>query len=533
MQVDMDRLFPTMDEIPEEHRIKEFKNGLNYLIDGKISKHDKPGMEVFSPIILNKNSVRKPFKIGESPMLGKDEALSALEAAERAYASGMGVWPQMILKERIKHVEKFLEMIRPLEKEFVNLEMWEIAKPYKACCDEFRRTVKYIEDTIDILHSMDTEENTIRNAKNFIAQIRRCPLGVVLCMGPFNYPLNETIAMLIPSLIMGNTVVMKLPKFGALCVVPLMEAFKECFPPGVINIINGDGAEIIPPIMATGKITVLGFIGSAKVANKIINQHPSQNRLRTILGLEAKNPAFIFEDADLDLAVNECIEGSLEFNGQRCTAIKHIWVHENIADKFLEKFNRAVDQQIVGNPWETNVVITPLPEERKTKFLDDLVSDAIAKGARVTNDGGRKIYGNIYSPTVLYPVSKDMTIYGVEQFGPVIPVSTFSKLDDLYVYLQESIYGQQASIFSSSTENVAPLLDILVNNVSRINLNSRCRRGPDELPFTGRKNSAEGTLSIYDALRSFSIRSLVVANEQGRNIFLKTITSGDSKFLKV
>ena len=97
------------------------------------------------------------------------------------------------------------------------LEMWEIAKSYNSCLDEFKRTVEYIHDTIDRLRELDDASTSIKKIEGFIAQIRRCPLGIILIMGPYNYPLNETFAMLLPALIMGNTAVVKLPKYGCLC----------------------------------------------------------------------------------------------------------------------------------------------------------------------------------------------------------------------------------------------------------------------------------------------------------------------------
>src|SRR5262249_19608263 len=149
-----------------------------------------------------------------------------------------------------------------------------------------------------------------------IGQIRRTPLGVVLCMGPYNYPLNETFATLIPAMIMGNTVVFKPPTFGVLLFKPLLEAFQKAFPKGVINTVYGRGSEIVPALLESGKINVLTLIGSSKVADYLKKMHPKVNRLRAILGLDAKNAAIVLPDADMDLAVKECVTGALSFNGQ-------------------------------------------------------------------------------------------------------------------------------------------------------------------------------------------------------------------------
>lgn len=525
-------LYPHLNDIPQFFRLEDHNEEAQYLINGEILKC-AASSEVCSPICCREENTVQAYKVGRSPMLDESEARRALKAAEKAYGSGMGDWPQMSVQERIEHVEDFARRISDKGPQLARLEMWEIAKGFNSCQDEFKRTVEYLRDTVDRLQELDDDSNSIKRVEGFIAQIRRCPLGITLIMGPFNYPLNETFAMLIPALIMGNTAVVKLPKYGCLCHGTLFAAFAASFPPGVINIINGDGPTIISPILKTGSIDVLGFIGSTAVARKLVAQHPYSNRLRTVLGLEAKNPAFIFPDCDLDLAVRECTAGALEFNGQRCTAIKHIWVHRDIASQFLSELNREIDKVKCGMPWEEGVLITPLAEENKCELLSGWIEDAVAKGARIMNSCGGKSAGNLFFPTVLYPCSGAMEIYNIEQFGPVIPVSPFSTLDEILGYMAASPVGQQASIFTKSPDNAAPLIDILVNQVSRINLNAQCRRGPDEFPFTGRKDSAEGTLSVPDALRTFSIRALTVANEQGRDLFLQTIQSNKSEFLRI
>jgi glyceraldehyde-3-phosphate dehydrogenase (NADP+) len=183
-------------------------------------------------------------------------------------------------------------------------------------------------------------------------------------------------------------------------------------------------------------------------------------------------------------------------------------------------------------PWESEVVITPLAEQGKCDRLSQWIEQAQEQGAAIINAGGGETAGNLFYPTILYPVTPAMDIFHVEQFAPLIPVSSFRTLDEITSYLTECQYGQQASIFTSSPALAASLIDILVTQVSRINLNAQCRRGPDDLPFTGRKDSAEGTLSIEDALRSFSIRALVVANQAGRELFDAILDKGNSKFMR-
>jgi glyceraldehyde-3-phosphate dehydrogenase (NADP+) len=345
--------------------------------------------------------------------------------------------------------------------------------------------------------------------------------------------LNETFCLLIPALIMGNTTIFKPAKIGVLLITPLLKAFQESFPPGVVNIVFGRGRKIAAPIMKTGSIDVLALIGHSTSAVALQDEHPFKNRLRLILGLEAKNPAIILPDADIDLAVRECISGSLSFNGQRCTALKVLFVHKDVVDEFNKRFSAAVDSLNFGLPWEDESFLTPLPEKSKPDYIDSLIKDATSKGAKVLNTKGGELTHNYCYPAVLYPVTKDMKVFHEEQFGPVVPIIPFSNIDEPLDAIADSEYGQQVSIFGKNTAQLGPLIDVLANLVCRININSACQRSPDIFPFTGRKNSAVGTLSVFDALRSFSIRTFVASkdNEYNNEILENLVASKDSNFI--
>jgi glyceraldehyde-3-phosphate dehydrogenase (NADP+) len=325
--------------------------------------------------------------------------------------------------------------------------------------------------------------------------------------------LNETLTTLIPALIMGNTVVLKPPRHGVLLFSPLLAAFRAAFPPGVVNTLYGMGRTVVPPLMRSGKVDVLAFIGTSKAANALLKEHPKPHRLRLVLGLEAKNPAIVLADADLELAVEECLIGSLAFNGQRCTALKILFVHQNIAANFIASFSQRLALLGTGMPWAPGVMVTPLPELDKPGYLVELVEDARKFGAAVVNEGGGTINHAFFHPALLYPVNEQMRVFREEQFGPVIPVVPFAGIETPIRYIEESAYGQQVSVFGRDPQVLAKLIDPLVNQVSRVNLNSQCQRGPDVFPFTGRKDSAVGTLSVADALRAFSIRAIVAAKE--------------------
>ena len=502
-----------------------------YLINGELKTWEGPRELVYSPMgKVDKDGFVDRVFLGESPTLDESVGLEALGAAKQAYNNGRGFWPTASATQRITCMERFLKLMVLKREEVSTLLMWEIAKNKSASYKEFDRTVDYIKDTIEEYKELQRRGSHIASKGDVISQVRRGPLGVVLCLGPYNYPLNETFCLLIPSVLMGNTIVFKPAKYGVLLLTPLMEAFKEAFPPGVINVVFGRGRTLAGPIMKTGDVDVLALIGNSKSSNALAAQHPKSNRLRQVLGLEAKNPAIVFEDANLDKAIKQCVAGALSFNGQRCTALKIIFVHKSISAEFVTRFSDAVDKLKLDHP-ENNSDLTPLPEANKVDYMDEYVFDAKEKGANVMNKRAGKVNETSYFPAVLFPVNKHMRIFHEEQFGPVVPIVEYDKLEEVMDAIAESDHGQQCSVFSENEATISYVVDNLVNQVCRVNINTSCQRGPDYLPFTGRKDSAVGTLSVHDALRSFSIRTVVAAGKDQKDLVRDIVSSGQSNWM--
>lgn len=525
-------LFVEEDQVPQEFKLEELHQRA-YLCNGELRSWSGPVNEVYSPIYIKGADGLKRKLIGTYPTGTDKEAKEALDAALQAYDNGKGEWPTMPLEERIKCLQNFVYKMGEQRDLVIKLIMWEIGKSLADSTKEFDRTVEYINATIDALKDLDRESSRFQIAEGVLAQARRSPLGVVLCMGPFNYPLNETFTTLIPAIIMGNTLLFKPPKHGTLVHYPLLQAFRESFPKGVVNTIYGRGAHVVPALMESGKINVLAFIGNSKVANDLKKRHPKLNRLRAVLSLDAKNAAIVTRNADIQASVKEIILGALSFNGQRCTALKIIFVQKEIAEAFNKELATAVDRLVLGMPWTTGVQITPVAEPGKPVYLRECLEDALEHGASIINEHGGKMYESMVFPAVVYPVNDRMKLYREEQFGPVIPVVPFESSDEVIDYLIASPHGMQISVFSNDAAEVGHLIDPLVNLVSRVNINTQCQRGPDTFPFTGRKDSAEGTLSVVDALRSFSIRSLVAAkvNDANKKLVNEIVHRHESKFL--
>jgi glyceraldehyde-3-phosphate dehydrogenase (NADP+) len=451
--------------------------------------------QVLSPIL---GSDGNRTYLGEVPLMNRDDALAALNKAVESYDYGTGEWARASLETRASAVRKFNDYLSENREKIADLLMWEICKTKSDALKEVDRTIEYMEKTIDSALAPH--------------QDKRASLGVMLLMGPSNYPINETLTVMLPSLLMGNSVIIKTPKVGALAVLALEEGFKKCFPEGVVSMLSGDGQELITPIVESGKLNALCFIGGTNTAKRILGNNPNPHKLKVVLGLGAKNPGIILPDADLEKTASECVKGALSFNGQRCTALKALFVHTAVAEQFSKLMKKEVEKLQCGNPWEEGVTITPI-EPSSVEFMETLVNDAIAtSGATVINNNGGTSEGNLYTPAVLYPVTVDSRIAHEEQFGPVVPIIPFDDESEVIEWMKHSNFAQQVSIFTTNKAGHEELVNAAKNIYSRINFNTQCQRSPDDLPFTGSRDSGMGVLSIKDALLEFS-RPVVVQGE--------------------
>lgn len=431
-------------------------------------------------------------EIGRLSVMGPNEALQALDAAVEAAEP----WARLTYKERAERISKFLNALP--RSEIIELLTWEIAKNTKDATSEFDRTLTFARQLLP------TDET--KTVQGVTGTVRRGPVGVCLMLAPFNYPLNEMYAMMIPALLMGNVVVLKLPNFGGLVHILTVEALEQ-LPPGVVNFVTGSGRITLPPVMKSGKVDMLGFIGGSRGADALIAAHPHPHRLKVFSQLEGKNMGIVLQDADLPSAVEDIVKGALSYNGQRCTAIKLVLVHESIAEEFVAKLKAAIETLKVGLPWDSSD-ITPLPEPSKPLYLQDLIADALKKGAHLLTGG--ELRGQLFSPALLTGITPDMRVFHEEQFGPLVPVATFRDIDDVIQHARASWNGQQAALFTQAdAQSAARLVDALAPILGRININMPCSRGPDVFPFSGRRSSAMGTMSVTHAIQAFSVETLV------------------------
>lgn len=505
--------YPESNQIPEQHRLNALQPP-RWLVNGEIRTFTGASRTITSRIATRNGSTLTPTVLGQEAQLTAAEAREAIDAATRAWGRGEGEWPAMSFEQRAAAVERFAKAVEAKTDDIARFILWEIGKAWPSARDEVTRSIEYIHNTLAELKRLHAEDHTLEKgtagAKTHYARTERRPLGKVLCVAPFNYPVNEFLTTVVPALLMGNVVLAKTPRFGVLANLALLEAFRDCFPPGVVSLLPGDGKVVIPALMsatekdvhgaAIGVIDVLAFIGSEGAANAILKSHPVPITLHKVLGLGAKNAAVVLPGADLEAASAAIVKGALGFNGQRCTAEKLVFVHSSIADAFVAKVTARVEALKPGMPWEEGVGATPLPEEPKLEWMRAYLDDAVAKGAKVW--GGEGTF-SLMRPAVVFPVGDGMRLFHEEQFGPVLAIAKFDSAAEVLTWQRGSPYGQQAAVWGP-LETAAPLLGALARFVARVNYNDVCQRGPDSFGFTATDKSGFGTLSLREAMLAFS-----------------------------
>lgn len=235
--------------------------------------------DVTSPIL--DDSTGEKAVIGKLTVMNDEWSMKAIHAAAAAWDGGQGDWPQMSLRDRVLAIEKYLSVLAEKRDEIVEVLMWEICKNSADAAKEFDRTVDFAREVIHAVRAGKNEEfqewTTIGGIR---ARVRRGPVGVCLMLAPYNYPLNEMYAMMVPALLLGNVVVLKLPAIGALAHILTIDALRQALPKGVISFLTGSGRATLPPVMQSGKVDALGFIGGSKGADALVAAHSRPHRLK-------------------------------------------------------------------------------------------------------------------------------------------------------------------------------------------------------------------------------------------------------------
>jgi glyceraldehyde-3-phosphate dehydrogenase (NADP+) len=396
-----------------------------------------------------------------------------------------------------------------MQDEIAEIIMKEVGKSLKDAKNEVVRTADFIRYTVEEAMHMHGEsmkgDSFPGGSKSKIAIVERVPLGVILAIPPFNYPVNLAAAKLAPALISGNAVIFKPATQGAISGIKMIEALhKANFPKGLVNIVTGRGSVIGDYLVEHKGINMISFTGGT---NTGISLAKKAGMIPLVLELGGKDPGIVREDADLHEAAKHIISGAFSYSGQRCTAIKRVLVHESVADELVSILKEEIEKLAVGSPEEGNTVV-PLIDDQSADFVHGLIDDAMKKGADLVT--GNKRERNLIYPTLLDHVSEVMDVAWKEPFGPVLPVIRVSSDEEAINIANKSEFGLQASIFTKDINKAFTIANKL--ETGSVQINGRTERGPDHFPFIGVKGSGMGAQGIRKSIESMTREKVTVLN---------------------
>ncbi|AGF56988.1 glyceraldehyde-3-phosphate dehydrogenase (NADP+) [Clostridium saccharoperbutylacetonicum] len=479
--------------------IKSENNVFKNLINGQwLSSKEDNFIEINSPI---DNSI-----VGKIPAMTKEEVDFVISTAKRAQKD----WSKVPINERAEILYKAADILVKNIDELAEIMVREIGKDRKSSRSEITRTADFIRFTADTAKNLSGESipgDTFPGYKrNKISVVSREPLGVVLAISPFNYPINLAASKIAPAIIVGNSVVLKPATQGSLCGLYLAKVFQEAgVPNGVLNTITGKGSEIGDYVVTHKDINFINFTGSTEVGTRISK---ITSMVPLLMELGGKDAAIVLEDADLELAATNIVAGGYSYSSQRCTAVKRILVIDKVADELVAKVKEKISKLKVGNPLVDDVDIVPLINKKAADYVSELIEDAKNKGADLVAGGNRD--GNIIFPTLFDNVTTDMRIAWEEPFGPVLPIIRVKNKDEAIEIANKSEYGLQSAVFTKNIDDAFYIADRL--EVGTVQVNGKTERGPDHFPFLGVKASGIGTQGIRYSIESMSRPKATVIN---------------------
>lgn len=464
------------------------------LVNGEWKSSEKE-ITIYSPI--------NQEELGTVPAMSQAEVDEAMQAARAA----LPAWRALSAVERAAYLHKTAAILERDKEEIGTILAKEVAKGIKAAIGEVVRTADLIryaaEEGLRITGQAMEGGGFEAASKNKLAVVRREPVGVVLAIAPFNYPVNLSGSKIAPALIAGNVVMFKPPTQGSISGLLLAKAFEEAgIPAGVFNTITGRGSEIGDYIIEHKEVNFINFTGSTPIGERIgrlAGMRP------IMLELGGKDAALVLEDADLERAAKQIVAGAFSYSGQRCTAIKRVIVLESVADQLATLLQEEVAKLTVGDPFD-NADITPVIDNASADFIWGLIEDAQEKGAQALTPIKRE--GNLLWPVLFDQVTKDMKVAWEEPFGPVLPIIRVASVEEAIAFANESEFGLQSSVFTNDFKKAFEIAEKL--EVGTVHINNKTQRGPDNFPFLGVKGSGAGVQGIKYSIEAMTnVKSIV------------------------
>ncbi|MCI7427901.1 MAG: lactaldehyde dehydrogenase [Methanobrevibacter sp.] len=438
------------------------------------------------------------------PIAHRQIADMAIEAANDAKSALTEMSAFKISNKLFNVVDK----LREKRQEFAELLTLEVGKPINESLVEVDRsieTLKLAAEEAKRIYGESVPLDAGLNGKGFFAFTQRMPLGVVVAIAPFNYPLNLTIHKIAPAIACKNTVIVKPPSEAPLTVMKFCELLNEEFPDGVVNVVTGYGSEVGDYLVTSADVDKVSFTGSVPTG-LMISQKAGMKKVTLELG--GNDPMIVLKDADIDKAIKGVINGAFLNAGQVCMGVKRIIIDESIADEFVQKLVVATEKLVMGNPQDSKTTLGTLISKKAAMQVEQAVNDAVEKGAKILTGGNRE--DAFYEATVIDNVSPDMDLVQNETFGPIAPIIRVKNLDEAIEIANDTEYGLQAGVFTNDYYAAMRCANEIEAGTVFVNKQSTFRT--DNMPFGGFKNSGIGKEGVKYAFDEMTKTKLIGLN---------------------
>ncbi|WP_180321282.1 aldehyde dehydrogenase family protein [Mesobacillus jeotgali] len=445
--------------------------------------------------------VRNPYSgelVAEMHLAGKKEMEEAIENSLQTFHKTMKTMPAHERADILLRASKLLEEKKD---EFAEIIAMEAGKPIKHSRAEITRSIQILRFSSELSKHTAGEVvpmDAALRGDNRMGMVKRVPMGVIGAITPFNFPLNLSLHKIAPAIAAGNTVIFKPAEKTPVSAYMLAKLLKDAgLPNGALNLVLSTGKTAGTTLVPHKDVPKITFTGSLTVG-KIIRDTAGFKKVTMELG--SNSPNIVFEDADIDDAVERLVNAAFGYSGQVCVSAQRIYVQEDVYDEFLKKYIEATNQLKIGDPLEEETDFGPMIDENAAKRIQEWVEEARGQGATIETGGERK--GTMMYPTIITNVKKDMKVVKEEAFAPIVTVIPFNTEEEAVENTNDSIYGLQAGVFTKDISRAYRVADSLEMGGVWINDSSVYRQ--DNYPYGGVKLSGLGREGVKYAMEEMT-----------------------------
>jgi acyl-CoA reductase-like NAD-dependent aldehyde dehydrogenase len=463
------------------------------LIDGKWTGN--------GPMLEVKNKYDGKL-VGALPTATKEDLNNALDAAERA-EDVMADMPAhkraeillrtaALLRERAEDMAKTIAAEAGKALKYARMEVDRAASTFTIASEEAKR-----------LHGETIPLDAVPSGEGYFGFWTRRPVGVIAAISPFNFPLNLVAHKVAPALAAGNTLVLKPATTTPLAAVKLCQILEEAgLPAGAINLIVGSGGTVGEWLITDERVDKITFTGSPEVGRHILGVAGIK---KVTLELGNTSPVVVAPDADLDFVAKRCAVGAFYNSGQICISVQRIYSQKQVYEPFTEKFIKATEAMVVGDPLDERVDVGPMIDSKEVDRIEGWVKEAQGAGAKIATGGKRE--GTVYYPTILTDVESDMKVISEEVFAPVASVISSDDFESALEQANDTKFGLQVGVFTNDINRMLKAIKRL--NFGGVIVNDTPNFRADHMPYGGNRQSGLGREGVKFAMEDMTNIQLV------------------------